>query len=478
MARIISEEEINNLIQLGDILDAQNEGVIPGGTYSLTGEQIIAQNDDIYRWLRSKNDPRFIGTILEAEKGITTDKQIEAAIVIDYISYNINGKIIDSPSSLPVSEAILTTETNGSAYFITSTTKTNNEGEFNLIGKYVKGEVFNINLSKKDFSPTTIFPFNMDGEIKENLGLILLNPSQADLENSIRDEINLTEPQVKLIQLSKMDFEMAKQQAMNRVIEQIKVVLIPQVLTLIAQFGISSATKAIGKKFGDMNANCPSNLEEINILISKKNKLTKALNNIYNFLNTIKIGVEFLDKTITIAQIAVQVIQAIFFVFPVAGFGAPDFGRPLGKIIDKIEKELRKYKLISSSTLLVLTILIQILQKILEYLSLLDSLITGCSIEGQLSQEQLSADLLKSTQEQSNASQGGQSPVVTNVNGFEMEVISVDNITVGGLKRRQAIAKNKAKITMLRGEPSFSSNDQILIDELVYYIQINDLKAD
>ena len=31
---------------------------------------------------------------------------------------------------------------------------------------------------------------------------------------------------------------------------------------------------------------------------------------------------------------------------------------------------------------------------------------------------------------------------------------------------------------MLQGEPSYSSNDQILIDELVFYIQQNDLKAD
>jgi len=30
---------------------------------------------------------------------------------------------------------------------------------------------------------------------------------------------------------------------------------------------------------------------------------------------------------------------------------------------------------------------------------------------------------------------------------------------------------------MLRGEPSFSSDDQILIDELVFYIKQNDLKA-
>ena len=31
---------------------------------------------------------------------------------------------------------------------------------------------------------------------------------------------------------------------------------------------------------------------------------------------------------------------------------------------------------------------------------------------------------------------------------------------------------------MLQGEPSFSSNDQILIDELIFHIEQNDLKAD
>ena len=59
-----------------------------------------------------------------------------------------------------------------------------------------------------------------------------------------------------------------------------------------------------------------------------------------------------------------------------------------------------------------------------------------------------------------------------------MDVIPVEAVTIGGLKRRKAIARNKAGVIMLQGEPSFSSNDQILIDELVYYIQTNDLKAD
>ena len=112
-------------------------------------------------------------------------------------------------------------------------------------------------------------------------------------------------------------------------------------------------------------------------------------------------------------------------------------------------------------------------------LSLLDNAISLCSSgvlddEEELPQELISNELLLATQQQSN--QG--SPIVTNVNGFEMDVITVDNVEIEGEKRRQAVAKNKAGIIMLRGEASFSSNDQILIDELVFYIQQNDLKAD
>ena len=48
---------------------------------------------------------------------------------------------------------------------------------------------------------------------------------------------------------------------------------------------------------------------------------------------------------------------------------------------------------------------------------------------------------------------------------------------VGTLKRRFAIAKNKRGVIQLRGESSFSASDQVLIDELIFYIQQNDLKA-
>jgi hypothetical protein len=51
-------------------------------------------------------------------------------------------------------------------------------------------------------------------------------------------------------------------------------------------------------------------------------------------------------------------------------------------------------------------------------------------------------------------------------------------ITEKPLKRKRAIAKNRSGVNLLQGEWSFSSIDQILIDELTFYIQTNNLKAD
>ena len=384
------------------------------------------------------------------------------------VDYVLIGKIVNNDNQ-PISEAVITSA-------LGESTTSQENGDFTLIGKYIPGQIFIVNIFATDYGQKTINPFNLKKQLKNNggLGIIKLKPSKLDLEEAISQELPLSVDQIRSLQLSKMDFEMAKQQAMNNLVKQIKTVLLPQVLTLISAFGISKAKDALGKKFGDMNATCPANLDELNALIKKKNRLTKTLNNILKFLTTVRVGVIGLNATITVAEIVVKTLGSSYNLAPIAGLGAPDVSKPVGKARDRIEEELKKYKLISSATIIVLTILIQILQIILDYLKLLDSLVQGCAIEGQLPQEQLSQNLLEATQEQSQQL----SPVVTNINGFEMSVIPVDSAVIGGLKRRQAIARNPSGIIMLRGEPSFSSNDQILIDELVYYIQSNNLTVD
>ena len=57
------------------------------------------------------------------------------------------------------------------------------------------------------------------------------------------------------------------------------------------------------------------------------------------------------------------------------------------------------------------------------------------------------------------------------------KVQQVPKTEVGSIVKRQAVAKDSKGIIILKGEPSFSASDQILIDELAFYITSNNLKA-
>lgn len=337
-----------------------------------------------------------------------------------------------------------------------------------VIKKEITYNPFNIIISAEGYSQKSIPATNGDKSLKQNLGTIFLTPLIQDLKLEKRDAILIKEPELQTIQKQNITFESVKQKSINKATLNIKTTLIPTILRLLTQFGIAKASEAILLNPNDLESTCPANLNE---LIERKNKQTKVLNNIYNFLNSVQVGVRILDGSIDVAQIVIETLRALTLIpstlaTPIPGSVAVE--------VKTIQEKLKKYKLISSSTLIVLTILIQALSLALQYLSLLDTLIQKCATKDSTPQEQVTNDLLLATQQQSNQL----SPVVTNVNGFEMAVINVDNVTINGLKRRRAIARNKSGVIMLQGEPSFSSNDQILIDELVFYIQQNDLKAD
>ena len=423
------------------------EGFVP--TYSFTTAPIKEANYNLLKTESLKDAQAYLDLFTKEDFGVL--KAIPFRI-----NFKIRGSVIDDKFQ-PIAGATVK-DTLGNET-ISQTT-----GNFILEGSYESGSLFELQASAENYgSRSNIVPFNgpPNKTVKRNLGPIKLNPIQVDLQDDVAEELPLEEIQVKALKASKINFEMAQQQALNQVITTAKTVLIPAILTQLAAFGITKASEAIKKNFKDINVTCPANLEELNAAIAKKNRLVKQLNNIYKFLERVKVGVQIVDGLISAAQIALPILLAT----PPPGSTAV--------ASEKIERELKKYKLISSVTLMVLVILIQILERTLAYLALLDQAIGKCAIEGALPQEQLSTNRLASTQFQSTQL----SPVVTNVNGFEMSVIDVDNVTVDGLKRRRAVARNSQGIIMLQGEPSFSSNDQILIDELVFYIQQNDLKA-
>tara|TARA_B100001559_G_C16495286_1_gene620431 strand:- start:717 stop:2963 length:2247 start_codon:yes stop_codon:yes gene_type:complete len=346
---------------------------------------------------------------------------------------------------------------------------------------------FTLNVSAEGYGQkSNLSPFTLYGKIRSTMGVINLLSNKLELEQTILEETPLTDPQMKAIEIAKMSPEMAIQKAMNRIILEAKTRLLPAVLVMIGEFGITNIQAVLGKSYEDMNATCPidpsesgDSLARLNKLIERKNNLTRALNKMYNALEKIELGVSIADKALVAAEVVVITLQALTAIPSSLATPQPSI---TSNIVETIKRQIKKFKLITGSTLMVLNILIQIIEKILQYLALLDTLLNGCiqdflddNPDADLAiQQQVSNNLLEATKKQAEQL----SPVVTNVNGFDMGVITEDGKTEFDLKRRRAIAKNKAGIIMLKGEPSFSSNDQILIDELVFYIKQNDLKAE
>jgi len=154
-----------------------------------------------------------------------------------------------------------------------------------------------------------------------------------------------------------------------------------------------------------------------------------------------------------------------------------------GKIIrvtdkyDNLKGKLKMFAKIGGIVLTALILLRALLTQALALLKIADEKTQQCLEElGGVEETQiaLSAELVALSNQQA---EEDNSPVVSNVNGFTMGVEVDPKYKVGTLDRRRAVAKDSKGIVILRGEPSFSATDQILIDELAFYITTNNLKA-
>jgi len=251
--------------------------------------------------------------------------------------------------------------------------------------------------------------------------------------------------------------------------------LFPLAIGLLIIFGITKlASKNIKKELEEGRCPDDSLLKEA---IKRRNSIVKQINQIWIVIaaNT-AIAAIFLYLT---TQLKLGKIQISSLAFPLSvppGVGVPfsltallEDIKELFEQLGDINKELRKAILISLVFLLISLIII------LRYLKKIDGLIEKCSIDSaDVSMEEINDELLNI--QQSDESQG--SPTIKIVNGFIMNVVSDTQNAVSGIYRRYATASNSQGIVILKGEPSFSAADPILIDELSFYIIQNNLKAD
>lgn len=361
---------------------------------------------------------------------------------------------------------------------------TNKNGEFIIkhpviVGTGLDPAKFPLDLKLKKYSPLKVIPYTSTGDIKSNLGIITLQPVESDLKKEISEFLAFPDPVTETYTTANVTFDFRIQKKLNTSIDSLKGIVIPLILSLIAVYGVSKVQELLEKSKLDPQSafeeikdliTCPPKAE-IDKLISTKNKLVNKINSTLNVIKTTTNTLTISEGIISTIDITYQILKNLPTPSAVGGVGIPiSVINGIQDVKTFLSNNIGKFKTINTSTLAILTLLEGVLTQVLSLLNLLDLLTQFCYPDA--AQSQIAIELTALTQQQSNQL----SPVVTNVNGFEMSVET--EITDKPLKRRRALATNKGGVVMLKGEWSFSSIDQILIDELVFYIQTNNLKAD
>ena len=382
--------------------------------------------------------------------------------------YSIKGVVVNGQSLDPIKGAKVSISPIEFVF-------TDTGGNFIIEGNIPESGSLSMTVNSSGFQFVEPTLYKGDNTLKTDLGVIQLQPLLPSLNQEKLASSQLSTDQIKELSKGNKKADYFAQERLSNQISIIKSTLIPSILTMIAGFGLTQVSKIKPEQFSKYleQSSCPTQPELI-ALINRKNKLVKQLNNTLKIIDTTTKALSVTGGIIEGLNIAYNILKNL----PIpSSTGVPGVPGLLTNVIlaiqdnkDKIDKLIGKLRNINTSTLSILVLLRQVLLQALQLLNLLDQLVQKCYPDAE--QERVAIELTALTNIQSQQ----QSPVVVDVNGFTMGVET--EVTDKPLKRRRATATNKQGVVMLKGEWSFSSIDQILIDELVFYIQQNNLKAD
>ena len=390
----------------------------------------------------------------------------------------VKGVIVNSVTNEPIKGARVISP-------LKKPSRTNAKGEFevkvpDILNTDFDPKKFEINIIKSKFASLKLTPYTSTKDVKTDLGIVTLQPLESNLAQEITELLTFKDAQVEKYATTEITFEFFQQKQLNKSISELKKLVIPLILNMVAQYGLSKVQELIAEveaNGGQLTDNikqqivCPFQ-DALLKIVELKNKLVNQLNSVLTKITGVTQTLQISDTIIRSLDTAFQILKVLPTPTAVGGVGIPI--SVINAVQDTktfLNNNIGKIKQGSSALSTILGLLVEVLTQVLSFLNFLD-LITQFCAEGDLNQNQISAELTALTRQQSLQL----NPVITNVNGFEMGVET--EISTQPLKRRRAIARNKQGVVMLKGEWSFSSIDQILIDELVFYIQQNDLKAD
>lgn len=231
---------------------------------------------------------------------------------------------------------------------------------------------------------------------------------------------------------------------------------------------------------------CPPDLQELirirnkivdllNNLAKKIEKIGRAITGLQKFLSAIIIAITTVDIVAISVSIAAKILPPPIPVPGVITSALNDAQTFIRKAtFDKLgNSKLAKATVVLASSALVLSIIGGWILQALGILSRLDVLIKNCDPNSELTSLTPVSDEVKSISLLNEKAQNTQNN--TTYQGFILDTQIIPYTPT--VNRTQAIGKNAQGIILIKGEPSFTSNNQTLINELKLIIDRDNLQA-
>ena len=327
-----------------------------------------------------------------------------------------------------------------------------------------------------------------------DIGRITLQPTELNLEKEealVQQQVQRIENlEIEIAGKAKLPFEVKLTNIFNKQKENLKRTIFPAVLAIIAKFGPNVVHSILNGKIDPLDDKvCPSK-EEIELAIKKRNQLVRQLNNIYKVVRTISKVLRVTNALLIGLNIGLKIAQVLTTIptTPFTPFGLKAF---YSGLTEKGFKVIEKRLEIAGIAVTILTIIAATvgatLAAIINLLNSLDFLIQSCSEEIDPETGQSRIPFVQINEELNNfidPSTGEPEDVIDPLTGnpypykgftFEIKQDTSQNFQY---PKRFAIARNIQGIQMLRSESSFASNPGILIEELKFIIDRDNLRAD
>jgi hypothetical protein len=210
---------------------------------------------------------------------------------------------------------------------------------------------------------------------------------------------------------------------------------------------------------------CPTK-EQLLLIIEKRNALASGINQLQNQIKTLDRTGNLINKTTSPIPPTLSILKLIPLPTSLPGVTAGNIVI-LSDIFNTLKETLARFKSIAGGFDFLENFANSILNRVNDELKKLDVLIEKCAKELGIEYEVINDELNKSITEEGFGT----------YKGFTFE-IKYDNLNQTSYPKRFAQALDKKKIVRLKSESSFASDPNVLIEELKFIIDTQNLKGD